>query len=277
MTAALEEAIRRRACDFDAPTLVELLRELFPKREIRLKSDPSFGLRPTPVEAIEFHPDRIVVLLNIGLFSSSTPLPSHFRELLATPRSGPALEALLERLDERLLNDRIDALRPERSRSALRDPARFRANILRLAAPASPATIHRIATYLFPELSVSATRSANIRLLPIDPPRLGYATLGAAALGGHARAPAPTLELVLRTDETTTWRGEPWSIEAKRRVDEHLIPILAGSGVHITVLLVDLEGAGRLRLKTEGRVGTDSLAIGKSPQITVLFEGLPPA
>ncbi|NUQ72697.1 MAG: type VI secretion system baseplate subunit TssG [Polyangiaceae bacterium] len=277
MSAALEDEIRRRARDFDPPTLIELLRELFPEREIRLRSHPSLGLRPTAIEAIDFQYDKIVVSLNIGLFSTSTPLPSHFRELLAAPRSGAALEVLLERLDERLLKDRIDALRPERSPSALHDPARFRSNILRLAAPASPGTIHRIATYLFPELSISANRSAGIRLLPVDPPRLGYATVGAAALGGHARAPAPTLELVLRTDETTTWRGERWSIEAKRRVDEHLLPVLAGSGVHLTVVLVDLEGAGRLRLKAEGRVGTDPLATGKSPQITVLFEGFPPA
>jgi predicted component of type VI protein secretion system len=277
VTTELEEAIKRRARDFDPCALVELLRRELPEREIRLQSHASTALRPTAVEAVEFHPEHVVVFLNFGLFSSSTPLPAHFHELLTSQRAGPALECLILRLDERLLRDRIDALRPERSPRMLADPARLQKNILRLSAPASPASIQRIAARLFPELSVSAFRAAAHRLLPVDLPRLGYASLGAAALGGHARADVPVIELILRTEETTTWRGEPWTDEAQRRVDGHLLPTLAGTGAYITVLLVDLEGASRLRLRREGLLGKDPLAAGKSPKLSILFEGPVPA
>jgi hypothetical protein len=87
----------------------------------------------------------------------------------------------------------------------------------------------------------------------------------------------PVIELILRTEETTTWRGEPWTDEAQRRVDGHLLPTLAGTGAYITVLLVDLEGASRLRLRREGLLGKDPLAAGKSPKLSILFEGPVPA
>jgi len=269
---SFEDLVRERARDFDPAVLLALLRARFPGRAIRLVSDDSLALRPTPVEAVEFFPDEIVVRLNFGLFSSSSSLPSYHRELFQSQRVGPALESLVRCLDERLLEARVEAMRAELSPRLYGDLERVRGDFLRLAAPASPGSLQGLAAHLFPELSVSVFRGNSERFLPVDPPRLGYATLGAAALGGEARAPVPALELVLRTEESMTWQNEPWIAEASRRFEHHLLPLLEGSNVHLVVLLVDLEGSMRLRLKAEGVLGAAPLERAKPPEITVLFD-----
>jgi hypothetical protein len=292
VTTPSEEDLARRARNFDPAELWALLQKLFPDRAIHLRGNPTFALRPTPVEAVDFDGEAVTARLNLGLFSSASPLPSYFNELLASPSVGPSLGRLLEVLDEWLLRERVESLRPERPSHPLPGEARgapgrpyrlmpggesFRRDILQLAAPASPGALQRIAAHIFPELSVSVRRAGRGDLVPIDQPRLGHAALGAAALGGLALAPAPGLEIHIRTEESTTWRGEPWPVEAKRRTDELLWPALCGAGLRLLVLLVDLEGKGRLRVREEGALGFEPLERAETPRITVLFDGVVPS
>jgi len=276
MRSPLEEAITQRARDFDPQALLALVRARFPTREIRLRSHPSFGLRPTQVEAVDFEPDAVIITLNIGLFSSSSPLPSYFQELFTAPHAGAALTRLVAELDHRLLSDRIEGMGPAKSPRFLPDLQRFREDLLQLAQVGSPATLHRVASHLFPELDVSVTRSPLRRRMPIDDPRLGYAALGGAALGGTALVPVQGLDVILRTEESTTWNGEPWTAEAKRRIDAHLIPLVEGTGIHLVILLVDFEGRARLSLRQDSAFGYEPLERAKAPQITVLFNGPAP-
>jgi predicted component of type VI protein secretion system len=113
--AALEAAIRRRASAFDAPALIALLREELPGHAIRFRCRPSLSTRSAIVHDVAITPEHVVVTLNLGLRSSTSPLPSYFLEMLAHPRAGPALEGVLALLDDRLLRDRVDALLPERA------------------------------------------------------------------------------------------------------------------------------------------------------------------
>src|SRR5689334_16328152 len=109
---SLEAAISARARDFELPALLDLLRRRFPKRPVRFRSRPSLSHRATLIDAVTFAPDHVLVTLNLGLFSATTPLPSYFHELLQHPKAGPALEVLLGVVDEGLLRDRADALQP---------------------------------------------------------------------------------------------------------------------------------------------------------------------
>jgi hypothetical protein len=261
----LEDAISRRAREFDAPALVALLEERFPGRPIRFRSHPSLATQPTLVQAVDFAPDHVMVTLNVGLFSSTSPVPSYFRELLAHHRAGPALEGVLALLDDRLLRDRVAGLRP-----AL---ASVRRDALALSRPASPLTVHWVLGKVYPELAVSVRRAPVRRTMPAEDLRLGRAILGYAALGGEAEVAAPGLDAVLCADESTTWSGEPWAVEAGRRLSARVFPALGGMSAHLRVLLVDREGLGRIDLDAVSLLGFDPLVRAQPPKVTILFEG----
>ncbi|AUX29121.1 MULTISPECIES: hypothetical protein [Sorangium] len=274
--AALEEAIRRRARAFDAPALVALLREKLPGLAIRFRGRASLATQPTLVDGVEFAPDHVVVTLNLGLRSSTSPLPSYFHELLAHPRAGPALEEILALLDDRLLRDRVDGLGPEAAERLLPRAGDLRRDALALARPASPLALRWILARIYPELGVTVRRAPVRRGMAAEDPRLGQARLGHAALGGEVEVAAPGLDVILTTEESTTWSGEPWAAEARRRLSAHVLPALRDTGAHLRVVLVDREARGRLDLLGASHLGFEALGRGEPPKATILFEGRVP-
>src|SRR5687768_5917471 len=96
----LEQKIARRAKDFDLGALVTLLRAELPELPLRFRSHPAMSPGPTAVRDIEFRSDAVIVTLNLGLFSSTTPLPSYFYEWLSGPNPVRGLEAILSVLDD---------------------------------------------------------------------------------------------------------------------------------------------------------------------------------
>ena len=130
---SLEARIQARARFFDAPALLALLLDAFPGRPIRFASHPSRATRGTIVHAVSFEPEHILVTLNLGLESVSSPLPSYFLELLAHPRIGPGLTHLLAIADDRLLRDRVEALDPEASKRLVPSPRALREDAAKIA------------------------------------------------------------------------------------------------------------------------------------------------
>ncbi|WP_437603027.1 hypothetical protein WMF28_15505 [Sorangium sp. So ce590] len=274
--AALEAAIRRRASALDAPALIALLREKLPDRAIRFRCHPSLSTRSAIVHDVEIAPDHVVVTLNLGLRSSTSPLPSYFLELLAHPRAGPALEGVLAMLDDRLLRDRVDALLPERSERLFPRAADVRRDALALARPASPLALHWLLEKVYPELGVSVRRAPVRRGMPAQDPRLGQAVLGFAALGGEAEITAPGLDAILVAEESTTWSGAPWAAEARRRLDARVLPALGDTGLHLRVILLDRQADGRLELVGASHLGFEPIVRARPPKATLLFEGRVP-
>lgn len=273
---ALEAAIRRRANAFDPPALIALLREKLPGRAIRFRCHPSLSTRSAIVHDVEIAPDHVVVTLNLGLRSSTSPLPSYFLELLAHPRAGPALEGILALLDDRLLRDRVDALLPELAERLFPRAADVRRDALALARPASPLALHWILEKVYPELAVSVRRAPVRRGMPAQDPRLGQAVLGYAALGGEAEVAAPGLDALLIAEESTTWSGEPWAAEARRRLAARVLPALRDTGLHLRVILIDRQAEGRLDLVGKSHLGFEPIVRARPPKAILLFEGRVP-
>ncbi len=253
-----------------------LLRARFPGRRVRFRGHASLSTQTTMVHAVDFAPDHVWVTVNLGLLSATSPLPSYFVELRSHPRAGPALEGLLGLLDDGLLRDRAEGLRPELAERFLPRPREVRDDVLALSRPASPITLHWMFATVFPELGVSVRRASVRRGLPTDHPRLGTAVLGSSALGGEAELATPGLTAILWAEESTTWAGEPWALAARRRLEEHVLPALRASAAHLRVVLVDHEGQGRLALSGPSLVGFDPLGRALPPRVTMLFEGRVP-
>lgn len=270
---SLEREISRRAQDFELGALVTLLRAKFPERSLRFGSQPSMSPGTTAVHEIEFRSGFVIITLNLGLFSSTTTLPSYFYEWLYGPNPVPGLEAILAVLDDQLLRDRSDVAAVAKSPRLLAEAPLLRRNLLQLARPASAGTLRWLFARVFPELGVSLSRAGVHRAMSIDELRLGYARLGHTAMGGEADILTPGYDVFLSTGESTTWRGEPWSHEARRRLEQSVFPLLAETALNLRIFLFDFEGSMRLSLVQSSTFGFDPLKHAASPHVIVLHEG----
>ena len=275
--AALEQSISQRARDFEVAALVTLLRARFPERALRFRSQPSMALGPSAVQRVEFLSDSVIVTLNLGLFSSTTPLPSYFNEWLSGPAPVPGFDAILGVLDDQLLRDRSDSAVGAGSARLLPRSSAVRRNLFQLARPASPGTLRWLFARIFPELGVSVTRAGVHRALSADELRLGYARLGHTAMGGEADVLTPGFDVFLAAADSTTWLGSPWAHEARQRLQHRIFPALSRSSAHLRVLLFDFEGSTRLSLLRSSTFGFDPLQRAATPHVTLLHEGRVPS
>lgn len=272
----LAASITRRAQDFEVGALLTLLRVKFPELPVRFHSHHSSGPMPSAIQEVRFESDCVQVTLNLGLFSSTSPVPSYFQEWLEGPESVPGLEGILGVLEDRLLRDRADGAVVEKSpRLFSRAPA-VRRNLFQLARPGSAGTLYWLFSRLFPELGVSVARASVQRALAAGEPRLGQARLGHTAMGGEANLVTPGYDICLATGESSTWGGKPWAHEARRRLTECVFPALADTAVHLRILLFDFEGSMRLSLISASTFGFDPLTRAASPHVVVLHEGTIP-
>src|SRR5512140_2693100 len=73
---------------FELPSLVRLLRSRFPDHALHFQGRSSLACAPSIVDGVEFGASRIVVQLNLGLLSSTSPLASYFVRLRHDSRAG---------------------------------------------------------------------------------------------------------------------------------------------------------------------------------------------
>jgi hypothetical protein len=148
-----------------------------------------------------------------------------------------------------------------------------RRSLFQLARPGSGGTLYWTFAKLFPELGVSVARAGVHRSYFAGEPRLGQARLGHTAMGGEADILTPGYDVFLATGESSTWRGEPWPQEARRRLMASVFPALAETAVHLRILFFDFEGNTRLSLVRESTFGFDPLTRAATPHVIVLHEG----
>jgi hypothetical protein len=270
----LAARIAAEAPRFEIAALLDLLAEHFPERPIQFCSHPSAALAPTVVHAVVFGTDVVRVVVNVGLLSASSPLPSYFRERLLDPRGGPALRALLEVLDHGLLSAELATWRPEAMPHFVADAPRLRRDLLAAGGLATPARLEWIFRAVFPEFTLSVERAPLTSRLPTARARIGSATLGRAVLGGETRAPRAGFRVKLITAESSTWFDEPWVDEVGRRLERAVLPTLRGTELRLQVWLVDLEAAGALTLASSQRLGLASVGPATAPRLVSLFDGV---
>lgn len=272
---AVIEALERHARRFEPATLLRLCRSLWPSLRIRLKSKRSSAPEPSAVDSIEIRPDGVTITLNIGLQSSTSPLPSYFRDLEIDPRVGPALTGLLGRLDHGLLLARLEAADAGASGWLIPGARRLEKRLLSAARPASPSGLWWLFSRVFPEFLVSIRRGVFGVTLVADDARVGHAVLGTAVLGGAAAASLPGFDVVLRMTAVDTWTEGDWPAEIPRRLQRHVWPGLGDTEVFLRVWLVNPSGGAALRLG-DGRMGVEPLVLASRPEIRLLFEGQVP-
>jgi hypothetical protein len=241
--SALMAAIVRRAHEFTLPALLDALLAVgLRAEEVIFRSHLSHSHQAFLVHSVEFlsEPPRAIVTLNIGLLAAQSPLPSYFFAILERgSHDTEALLAVLYLIDHPLLRERARSEYPERDRRTVSDWDQAKGLLLRLLALQSPRTLHWLLQRVFPELGLAVERSTSELPLSTDQVIIGTTALGESrALGGQVRLSHSTLTVTLYCEESETPTGRPWTQEAARRLERHILPLLKEQALYLQLWLV---------------------------------------
>ncbi|WPB82031.1 hypothetical protein KYC5002_23325 [Archangium violaceum] len=263
MDVALERRIRERIRGFDVPALLDVLNASgYGDAEIEYRSHRTTVYQSHLVHDIQFiHQPRkrIIITVNVGLLSAQSPLPSFMMQTM-DQLDHDRLERFIGYFDHQLLRECFAGLYPEREGALLPGWPEAAKDRLRLLRPTCQSTLHWLFRKVFPETELSVRRDVRRQKVAAPEMRLGASALGeGGAMGGFATIPTGGMEVKIFCDEPICSSGVPWAIEARRRLDKDLLPLLSETVLMLTVIIVLREQEGFLRIENQSHLGYDPL------------------
>ncbi|WP_225411741.1 type VI secretion system baseplate subunit TssG [Stigmatella hybrida] len=278
MEQSVEARIRERIRSFDIPALLEVLRASgYGGAEIEYRSHRTTLHQAHLVHDIQFHRQprpRIIITVNVGLLSAQSPLPSFLMRTM-DQLDHERLERFVGFFDHRLLQDCFAGLHPEREGALLPGWPETARDRLRLLRPTCPSTLHWLFSKSFPEAELSVRRETRKQRLPARAMRLGASALGEGdTMGGFASVATGGMEVRVHCNEPLSSSGVPWAVEARRRFESEVLPLLSDKMLMLTVILVLRDQEGFLRIERDSHLGYDPLkGVPAQAQHVLLFSG----
>jgi hypothetical protein len=263
MDAALEQRIRERIRSFDVPALLEVLAASgYGDAEIEYRSHRTTVHQSHLVHDIQFihRPrKRIIITVNMGLLSAQSPLPSFLMQTM-DQLDHDRLERFIGYFDHLLLQECFAGLYPEREGALLPGWPEAATDRLRLLRPTCQSTLHWLFSKVFPETEISVRREVRSQKIAAPEMRLGASALGTGdAMGGFASIPTGGMEVKIFCNEPISSSGVPWAVEARRRFEADVLPLLCETVLMLTVILVLRDQEGFLRFERDSHLGFDPL------------------
>ena len=278
MNGPLEQRIRERIRGFDIPALLDVLAASgYGDAEIEYRSHRTTVHQSHLVHDIQFihRPSkRIIITVNMGLLSAQSPLPSFMMRTLEQ-FDHERFERFIGFFDHLLLEECFSGLFPERNAALLPGWLEAGKDRLRLLRAPSPSTLHWLFLKIYPEAELSVRREVRRQRVAAREMRLGASALGEGdAMGGFASIPTGGMEVKIFCDEPLSSSGVSWAVEARRRFDANLAPLLSESVLMLTVILVLRDQEGVLRIERDSHLGYDPLqGAPVQTQQVLLFSG----
>jgi hypothetical protein len=170
------------------------------------------------------------------------------------------LERFIGFFDHLLLSECFAGLYPEREGALLPGWPEAAKDRLRLLRPTCQSTLHWLFGKVFPDAEISVRREVRQQRVPASEMRLGASALGEGdSMGGFASIPAGGMEVRIFCNEPISSSGVPWAVEALRRFEKDLLPLLSETVLMLTVILVLRDQEGFLRLERQSHLGYDPL------------------
>jgi hypothetical protein len=263
MDGAIERRIRERIRGFDIPALLSVLAASgYGDAQIEYRGHRTTLHQSHLVHDIQFihQPNkRVVITVNMGLLSAQSPLPSFMMQTM-DQLDHDRLERFIGYFDHLLLHECFAGLYPERDEALLPGWSETVRDRLRMLRPTSPSTLHWLFSKIFPEVELSVRREVRQQRVAAREMRLGATTLGEGdAMGGFASIPTGGMEVKLYCDEPISSNGVAWAVEARRRFESDLLPLLSESVFMLTVFLVLRDQEGILRIERDSYLGYEPL------------------
>jgi len=263
MNGPLEQRLRERIRGFDIPALLDVLAASgYGDAEIEYRGHRTTVHQSHLVHDIQFiHQPRkrIVITVNVGLLSAQSPLPSFMMQTM-DQLDHDRLERFIGFFDHELLSECFAGLYPEREGALLPGWPEAAKDRLRLLRPTCQSTLHWLFHKSFPETEISVRRDVRHQRVSAPEMRLGASALGeGGSMGGFASIPTGGMEVRIFCNEPISASGVTWAVEARRRFEKDLLPLLSESVLMLTVILVLRDQEGFLRLERESHLGYDPL------------------
>lgn len=258
--ARFEGRVSRRARDFDLPALWRLLRSRgYEPADIYIESNPESTSGRSLVEKVEFEsrPMRsAVIVVNMGLLGSSSPLPSYFFRLIEGAMAPEPFEDFIHFFDNVLLRQRLKAVMPEDDQPLWGDKSQTKSSYFGMLGPGSVATLTQVIAWYFPELGCRVHRRSFHRTTSAHACRTGISRLdGSGVVGKHYSSEAEGFSVELFTEEESTDNGRSWPHLVRQRLHASVLPLLRGARMPLTVMLNVLSHDTWVLLRHEGYLG----------------------
>jgi hypothetical protein len=274
----VEQRIRERIRSFDIPALLDVLAASgYGDAELEYRGHRTTVHQSHLVHDIQFihgPTKRVIITVNMGLLSVQSPLPSFLMRTM-DQLDHNRLERFIGYFDHLLLQECFAGLYPERDAESLPGWPEAAKDRLRLLRPTCPSTMHWLFGKVFPDAEVSVRREVRQQQVRAKEMRLGTSALGEGdSMGGFASIPTGGMEVRIFCNEPFCSSGAPWAVEAPRRFEADVLPLLSETVLMLTVILVLREQEGYLRIERASHLGYDPLHGAPSQvQQILLFSG----
>ncbi|PRQ08663.1 hypothetical protein [Enhygromyxa salina] len=262
---ALEALISSRIREFEVCALLDLLGSIgYAPEDIEFRGHRARGPQPTLIHTIDFPPrveperagGKVVVIVNLGLLSCRSPLPTYFQRFFNDIDSHDAVLELLHTLDRSLLHVRLARERPER---AIADWPRTCRDFLRVFGLDAPIGLSWLFRAVFPELGVVVRRIANDYAIPFVGATLGLSELGACSFGDRTNIGVHDMEVVLICEDAEFADATPWIAEGNRRLRTVVFPLLDEICMTLTVVFVLMDRGTTAHVSPRSYAGYDPM------------------
>ncbi len=256
--------LQKRICDniqcFDLCSLLKLLGTIGYKiGDIYFKSNPDQSSHSALCQRIEFSDvfPRVELVLNLGLLSVNSPLPSYFMKKMD---AGVVDSALLTRFlgffDHFMISNLLSMSLPEDNGWFFSDWKETQSQYLNLLALNSTSTIWHLFQICFPELLVNVVKFQRVMSTESAVTVLGSTLLGRECyLGKKEKVTLSSFKILLTTEEVETDQLVHWAIEVKKRLQSVLFPILARVYLYLQVTLELKNVSDVVRLTMAAQLG----------------------
>jgi hypothetical protein len=261
LTEAVKAKIVRLAARFDLARLLELLESygVHPS-DVVFESNPERAGAST-IDSVRFEASgAVIVRVNLGLLGDRGTLPTYFQ--MAVERGG-ALESFQEFarfFDDRLVTNLLRATYPERDAELFPDWPRTVSNFRRMSGVASDALLQSVLAKIFPELRVHVRR-ASIHTSGAEASLVvGESGLDGGGLLGHGMTVEPNgFSVTFVAMEATAGGARRWPEVVAERLQERVVPILAGHHVALDAELVVVDHEEQVQLEGHGFLGYERM------------------
>ena len=262
---SLQMRITKEVKSFDIRALLDLLSHMgYLSDDIFFRGKQTSASRPSFIEEIAFScppSNKVVITVNMGLLSNSSTLPSYFFKAFEGDSAGSeAFLRFIAFFDHKLIRDFIESTSPEKNPRVIPDWQDFKGCYLNMLNFQSTSSLHWLFEEVFPDLRVLIKKSKQSFEYSGKAFRLGHSELASRnILGGRRRSSLPGLSVHLYADEDMYSSKKTWVYEARRRLNEILLPILKHSRTFLQVSLHLQNNSSSLLLQKESELGFESL------------------
>ena len=280
---AVQEKIRKKIRHFDVPSLLKLLYSLgYEAKDLYFESHPSLSSAVSLFEDIFFSEGeypKATILINLGLLTGNSPLPSYFQRKMDSGTIDLLLfTRFLSFFDHHLIFMTLGMDLPADNGWFFSDWNQTLKQYLSLLALNSTSTLWSLMQLCFPELKVEVYKSPRVLRMLSSSAILGATALGKDSfLGKKQKLTAPSFKIILTAEEMDYEMAVPWPVEIKTRLKELVFPLIHRINVYTRVILVVKNCKDRARLSATSYLGYRSLGKSHKPLQLLLFAGYPSA